>query len=95
MAKQLIEARFSVFTKSDNYVAGVVGKYKFTAKLFDEPSKYGIKNGRVSKFDMRNVFTGEIEVNYDRGWDIKASVSVRPYYKAAMELLENSPKRWA
>jgi hypothetical protein len=46
-------------------------------KHFEEPSQFGIKNGRISKLWIREE--GEIEplVNFDRGWDI------RPKTKAA------------
>ena len=47
------------------------------AKHFEEPSKFGINNGRISKLWIREE--GEIEpcVSFDRGWD------VRPKTKAA------------
>jgi len=31
------------------WMEGFIGKYKFQAKVYDEPSEYGIKDGRVSK----------------------------------------------
>ena len=41
------------------------------AKHFEEPSKFGINNGRISKLWIREE--GEIEpcVSFDRGWDVK------------------------
>ncbi len=41
--------------------------YKGDAKVFDEPSDYGINNGRVSKFYAQANGIGV--ANYDRGWD--------------------------
>lgn len=60
--------------KWNNWKIGKVevnGKvYKYGIKHFDEPSKYGIKQGRISKLFLENS-DGKLVVNYDRGWDIK------------------------
>ena len=77
-----------------------IGKYNFNAKLFNEGSTFGIKDGRVSKLSIwdeeiwkkeDNFFKACI-VNYDRGWDIKPKKEFKPYFNAVMELLENAPK---
>ena len=51
--------------------------FEINVKHFEEPSRFGIQNGRISKLWIREE--GEIEplVNYDRDWD------VRPRSKAA------------
>ena len=36
---------------------------------FEEPSNYGIRQGRISKLWMNNVDCSEF-INYDRGWDM-------------------------
>lgn len=41
---------------------------KYCAKIYDEPSKYGIEEGRISKLELRQG--GKIVYNYDRGLDI-------------------------
>lgn len=51
-AKESLEAAFTEFTKGDNWVFGVCGKFKFQAKLYDEGSIFGIKGGRVSKLKV-------------------------------------------
>lgn len=44
---------------------------KYWVKHFDEPSEYGIMQGRVSKLEIR--LDGEaVTCSYDRGWDKKA-----------------------
>ena len=43
--------------------------YQWCAKVYDEPSEFGINNGRVSKLEIRRGDTTVL--NYDRGWDIK------------------------
>ena len=96
------KAELVSFPFDSNWVSGTVGKYTFEAKLFDDPSTYGINNGRVSKLfiyndkeriEKRNFFAPCI-VNYDRGWDIKPSKEARPYYKAVLRLLELTPRRF-
>lgn len=97
-----MKAEFTKFNTESNWVDGVVGKYKFQAKLFDEGSSYGINDGRVSKLSIwdeevrqreSNFFNACI-INYDRGWDIEPTSQNEEYYKAVMDLLENSPKRF-
>ena len=70
----------------------VTGTYKnldFQAKVYDEPSKYGVKKrgqrvGRVSKLVAKLIGTNwnEEVLSYDRGW------CVRPKTEEAKELLE-------
>lgn len=43
--------------------------YKWEAKVYDEPSEFGIKKGRISKLTI--WLNGRIAVNYDRRWDIR------------------------
>lgn len=41
----------------------------YWVKSFDEPSRWGINNGRISKLMIK--IDGKIVANYDRSWDIK------------------------
>ena len=41
----------------------------YWVKHYENPSKYGIKNGRISKLLLK--IDGKVVANYDRGWDIK------------------------
>lgn len=45
-------------------VNGIV--YEYFAKVYDLPSSYGIKNGRISK--LRVYREDKIIIDYDRGW---------------------------
>lgn len=58
-----------------NWTFGIVGGVPFEAKIFDEPSKYGINKGRISKLYIKDV------CSYDRGWNEK------PHTKRGKELL--------
>ena len=88
------KATFTKFRTSTNWVDGTVGNLKFQAKLFDEGSMYGINEGRVSKLYIYNN-NSKYFVTYDRGWEIEPTEETKPYFDAVMELLENSPKRFA
>ena len=48
---------------------GIINGYLFEAKVYEEPSEYGINEGRISKLDISK--TGECLCRYDRGWDIR------------------------
>lgn len=61
--------------------------YIINVKHFEEPSKYGIQNGRISKLWIREE--GEIEplVNYDRGWDVRPRTkAAKAIYKEIIEM---------
>ena len=59
------------FSKSDNWVGGELeyngATYKVRAKVFDEPSRYGINNGRISKLWVKEDGY-PVVIDYDRGW---------------------------
>ena len=44
--------------------------FHFWVQLYDEPSHYGIENGRISKLTLKR--NGMVVYNYDRGEDTKA-----------------------
>ena len=51
--------------------ATVNGKeFRIMLVLFEEPSNYGIRQGRISKLWMNNVDCSEF-INYDWGWDMR------------------------
>ena len=51
-------------TKSDgNWQFGTIGGVMFNAKVYDEPSDFGINNGKISKLWIDGM------ANYDRCWD--------------------------
>ena len=49
--------------------AKVIRAVHFQAKVYDEPSSYGICDGRISKLQLK--IYGEVVCNYDRIWDIR------------------------
>jgi hypothetical protein len=97
-----MKIEFVVFEKGQNWVSAIVndGEYTVSAKLFDEGSRYGINNGRVSMLSIhetakttdKNWFDGCI-VNYDRGWDIRPKTEKdKEVFKAVLKFLEDAPK---
>ena len=44
--------------------------YRVQIKWFDEPSEFGIRNGRVSKLFVAGAGEGTL-IHYERGWDVR------------------------
>ncbi|MCY8636555.1 hypothetical protein MOD96_01900 [Bacillus sp. S17B2] len=90
--------RFTKFKSREQWVEGIVndGEYSFIAKLFDEGSKYGINNGRVSSLSISigSTWSGfnNCVVNYERHWDIRPSKEYEDLFKFVLNFLENAPK---
>lgn len=51
------------------YDMGLQREYRLLAKVYDEPSHFGINDGRTSKLEIRNE-DGVRVYNYDRGLDL-------------------------
>lgn len=91
--------RFSIAIQSDTrrtdaWVNGKIttqdGKaYSFCAKVFDEESEFGIRNGRVSKLFVREK--NAAIVAYDRGWDVRPASEHKELYKSLMKFLNDLP----
>jgi hypothetical protein len=65
----------SILGREGNWIFGedlVDRDIKFYIKEFEEPSEFGINNGKISKLEIR--LGNKIVANYERGW------SVRPWY---------------
>ena len=50
---------------------GEYNGFSWCIKVFDEGSRFGINNGRISKLWIQRKQNKEEVANYDRGWDIK------------------------
>lgn len=71
----------NLITKDDReksgWISGVISGRFFEAKVYNEPSTFGINNGRTSKLSigkssMRNKnenYFEQLDYNYDRGLD--------------------------
>ena len=58
---------------SGSWVDAIIDGYYVTAKVFSNPSMFGINSGRISKLTVvadTEWNYDKIVVNYDRGWDI-------------------------
>ena len=72
----------------NGWVEGIVGPYRWQAKVYDEGSEYGINGGRVSKLAIWDKKKRCI-VNYDRGWDIEPkTVKAQKALEKVLELFE-------
>lgn len=56
--------------------------YHYWMKVYEEPSRFGIDGGKVSKLMLTR--DDRVVVNYDRGWDIEPS---DPDTQLAVEIL--------
>lgn len=58
------------------------GLFEASILAFDEPSEYGIDNGRISKlYIVERTRTLKVVCNYDRGWDVRPSKEVKEFYE--------------
>ena len=58
-----------------------MGHLRASILAFDEPSRYGIDNGRISKlYIVERTRTLKVVCNYDRGWIVKPSKEVKEFY---------------
>ncbi|MBT2735119.1 hypothetical protein [Bacillus sp. ISL-7] len=80
-----MEIKLTMFPDYVNWVEGYADGTWFQAKLFDEPSPYGINEGRVSKLHIDGG------INYDRGWD---SGEGHPLVGPVVDFLETTPNRF-
>lgn len=58
---------------------------EYWVKHFDDPSQFGIDEGRISKLAI--AVDGKLVLNYDRGWDITSCgiPAVQKTYEALVE----------
>ena len=53
------------------WVEGHIGEYLYQAKIYACGSRFGIRDGNISKLWICHRATRETVVNYDRVWDIE------------------------
>lgn len=50
-----------------------------TFLYFDQPSEWGIEEGKISKLEIRDR-NNKIVCNYDRGWDVEPREEAKKFY---------------
>lgn len=80
----------SINPQFGNVIDGVIIKNnveiaKFTIKKFDEGSKYGINEGKISKLFIQDS-NKNILACYDRGWDIKPHAEAKEILEKILEV---------
>ena len=79
-----------------NWIRGSIDGYRFEAKHFDEPSCYGINNGRTSVLWVCDDTKKNVIINYSRGWDIKPRTKKqKEICDELVSYLEALPKRFS
>jgi len=80
-----------------NYIwaQGNLGQYLFQAKVYRVGSKYGIRNGRISKFavwlESDKPGPERWVAAYERGWNIRPRKKYRQIVDHVIGLLEAMP----
>ena len=73
MSNTATTAAITNHTNRGDWTVGTINvngeELEFQAKVYDEPSTYGINDGRISKLSIRSTNWGVV-FNYDRGLDI-------------------------
>ena len=64
---------FNIWTFAIAEVGGA--KYDIQMVRFDNPSKYGIRGGRISKLWARGGERRDVCMDYDRGWSLRPKTS--------------------
>ena len=89
-----VNSKVKVLEKKGPYVEGQYENLGFSSKVYDNPSPYGINEGRISKLlvfnnplqlQMLAIEQEAIVANYDRGWDIQSD---DPRISTIIEYLE-------
>ena len=62
------------------WTKGANNEFKWAVKHYDEPSIFGINNGRISKLSIQKISNNEVMANYDRGWDVEPSEEIKFLY---------------
>ena len=71
-----------------NWTRGYIGPFRFEIKHFDEPSVFGINEGRISKLWLKPKDGSQIAAAYELGWD------KRPETKEAQEAVDTLCTLW-
>ena len=67
------------------WTKGEINGYKYCCKHYEEGSRFGIDEGRISKLEIRK--DGRWVFNYDRGHDIdKLDAEGKAVYKQILEM---------
>lgn len=73
--------------QGNNWYIGTIENYNISAKVYSQPSQYGIDSGRISKLNITD-YEGNTIANYDRGWDVIPKEEYKDLYEKVMGSLE-------
>lgn len=86
--------KITTMGQQNGWMSGTIeGGYEWEAKVYKEPSEFGINGGRVSKLYIWPAGQGQAPalVSYDRGWDKEPETpEVKANFKALLNYLENT-----
>lgn len=70
-----------------NWVIGYIDSFRFMAKVYDEPSKYGLNGGKISKLCINGI------LDYERGWQV-TNKAAEPMLNQLVAFLEKNTMKW-
>ena len=73
---------------ADNWTCGSIGEFGFEIKHYQNPSRYGIDGGRISKLYLYWKGTYGCVAHYERGWDKV------PHFRAAQDAIDTLVTLW-
>lgn len=71
------------------WCGGKIGNYRFEISVSNHSSEIGINEGEILKlylWDGEKGLAEGCEINYNRGWVVKPSQKVEPYFKEIIDL---------
>ena len=95
---QILEAR-----DQSGWITAIIEGRWVQAKVYDEPSMFGVNEGRVSKLSIGKTdaytpyssFFDQMDYNYDRGLDFKRRTLPVAVLRKIVASLETLPKQWS
>lgn len=73
---------------NDGWISGHFNNWTFSAKIYGEPSNWGIDDGRISKLTVRDTASNDLICCYSRDWDEKPADEHLPQYHLLINWLE-------
>lgn len=85
--------------KDTGWITAIICGRWVQAKVYDEPSEYGIDNGRVSKLaimktdtrDVNSAYHPQLCYHWDRGLDFKRKGTTIAFVREIVAILEELP----
>lgn len=86
--------KITAMGQQNDWMSGIIESgYEWEAKVYKEPSEFGINGGRVSKLYIwpAGQSWAPALVSYDRGWDKEPEIpEIKAIFETLLNYLENT-----